>query len=108
MNVIKECLNAVDKLKETNDHSVTYFIRLGEDDKNNWAIVLAWMDWDGNNNWEIYGKVAYQPKNSICQCDYDIDWLMPTFNNEVWDTEIANPNEEDFRWMIKEYSLMKK
>lgn len=40
--------------------------------------------------WKIFGKVAFQSKKNIMQCDYDIDWDMP-YNpgtGDVFDTEI--------------------
>ena len=60
-----------------------------DDDGNDWAIVMASMDYDGDGE-SLYAKLAYQPSNSIMQCDYDIDWLMPydEETGEVWDTEL--------------------
>ena len=59
-----------------------------DDNRNDWAIVMGWQDgFDEKENgfyqqgtWNICIKVAYQSHNSIMQCDYDIDWLMPVCN----------------------------
>ena len=81
----KEFIEAVGEMRRTHGAG-TYYWTLGEDDKGNtWAIVLGWADgfepdatdpcMDGT--WRLCAKLAYQPNNSIMQCDYDIDWLMP-------------------------------
>ena len=75
---------------EEKDYVGTWYVDLGQFGKNRWAIAIAWMDWDNNDDWGLYAKVAYQPRNSIMQCDYDIDWEMPydEETGEVFDTEI--------------------
>ena len=49
----------------------------------------------------IRGKVAYN--DSFLTCDYDCDWLMPVFNNEVFDTDITIDNYNDIDWLINQY-----
>lgn len=84
----------------------TYHWYLGQDDNNNdWAIVLGWQDGyeeDKNDDcmqdtWRICLKLAYQPSNSMLQCDYDIDWLLP-YNpktGDVYETEYSiYPNSD--------------
>ena len=98
MTIVKNAL-------ETEDHCGTWRVPLGRIGKNRWAIVVAWMDYDGENKWRLFGKVAYQPINSIMQCDYDVDWFMPTTNDgEVDDTEVAIQSEFDIDWLIGEWN----
>ena len=58
-------------------------------------------------------KVAYQPHNSIMQCDYDVDWTMPydEETGDVWDTDITvylNDNhKETIDWLINQFMEMK-
>lgn len=113
----KEFMKAVGEMRRTHDVG-TYYWTLGEDDKgNNWAIVLGWQDgyepepdddcMDGK--WRICAKLAFQPKNSLMQCDYDIDWDMPynKATGEVDDNEIAiypsthSPSVVD--WLLEAY-----
>ena len=59
-------------------------------------------------------KVAYQPYNSIMQCDYDIDWVMPydKNTNEVWDTSttvyLIDNHKATLNWLLEQFYLMKK
>ena len=87
---------AIKKMRSSHDNG-TYHWYFGQDDNNNdWAIVLGWQDGyeeDKNDDctvdtWRICIKLAYQPLNSMLQCDYDIDWLMPynKKNGGVYDT----------------------
>ncbi len=92
------------------DHEGTWFHTLEIKDGKRWAICFAWMDWDNDNTWRLYGKVAYQPVNSIMQCDYDIDWLMPCdkITGEVIDTETQITNVDfDIDWLLKEWEEIK-
>ena len=59
------------------------------------CIVVGWLDGfdeapDGTSNadktWRICGKIAYQPANSAMQCDFDVDWLFPYYENGEADT----------------------
>lgn len=108
-SIITAFANAV-KDMEVNHFNGTYHWHLDTDDNgNDWAIVMAYMDYDGDGNEKLYAKMAYQPSNSIMQCDYDIDWLMPYDNEtgEVWDTEVAvysaDYAEEIVNWLIRNY-----
>lgn len=93
----KEVIEAVIKLIEGNNG--TFYWKLGRHDGNIWAVVLGWsqgMDpkpgnkFIDDNGYGICMKLAYQPANSIMQCDYDVDWLMPydEESGEVDDTDI--------------------
>lgn len=105
LELIEKISKAIKEMRSSHDNG-TYYWYLGQDDKNNdWAIVLGWQDGyeeDKNDNctdgtWRICIKLAYQPSNSMLQCDYDIDWLMP-YNpktNEVYETEYSiYPNSD--------------
>lgn len=71
---------------------------LGEINGNTWAICLGWesgyesdkSDPFSYDEMHLAMKLAYQPQNSIMQCDYDIDWLMP-YDPE---TSAVDDNEE--------------
>lgn len=81
----------------------TYVNYIGYDDENDWAIVVALMDYDSLDDYKPYAKVAFQPRNSIMQCDFDVDWMMPLMNGEVWDTEISTPGRTDVIWMLEQF-----
>lgn len=116
--LVNEFVNAVSEMRKTHGNG-TYSWILGEDDKgNNWAIVLGWADGfyedpDDNNTvgtWRLCAKLAYQPNNSIMQCDYDIDWLMPYDEDtgEVDNNEISiYPNTDlpdIIDWLLRCYA----
>lgn len=112
--LVKEFTEAVKEMCRTHENG-TYYWRLGSDDKNDWAIVLGWADGfeeepndpctDGT--WRICAKLAYQPWNSMMQCDYDIDWLMPYDEEtmEVDDTEVSIYHDTNLAsvvdWLLK-------
>ena len=116
--LVKEFVNAIDNMRKTHENGTYHWILGTDEDDNNWAIVLGWLDgfeadetddcMDGT--WRLCTKLAYQPCNSLMQCDYDIDWLMP-YNEEtgeVDDNEISiysDTNvEETIDWLLKCYS----
>lgn len=115
--LISEFVNAVEYMKKTKSNGTYYWI-LGSDDNNNyWAIVLGWSDGfaiDENDDctdgtWRLCVKLAYQPCNSLMQCDYDIDWSMPydEETEEVDDTEYSiypdTKFEEVIDWLLECY-----
>lgn len=116
--LVKEFVGAVSEMRQTH-HSGTYYWKLGEDDKGNvWAIVLGWLNGFEENpdddcmdgTWRICAKLAYQPSNSIMQCDYDIDWMFPCdeTTGEVDDlNEISIYPETDLtgvvEWLLEQY-----
>lgn len=62
------------------------------------AIVTGWTC-EGLDELVIATKVAYQSKNSIMQCDYDWDWMMPMIDaefGEVYDSELVLSEDSDF------------
>jgi hypothetical protein len=117
----KEFTKAVAEKRRTHENG-TYYWTLGEDDKGNtWAIVLGWApgfdeepeDDCTDGTWRLCAKLAYQPNNSLMQCDYDIDWFMPydEESGEVDDTEedlYPNTNlENTIDWLLKCYESYK-
>ena len=116
--LIKEFKKAVEHMRRTHDNGTYYWYLHTDENNNDWAIVLGWADgfeaketddcMDGT--WRLCTKLAYQPHNSIMQCDYDVDWTMPYDEDtmEVNDNEISiYPNynaEEIIDWLLKCYS----
>lgn len=116
----KEFIEAVEEMK-TQKEGVYYWILPIDDDKNDWVIVLGYSDGfdekeqdeftDGT--WRLCAKLAYQPNNSIMQCDYDIDWLKPynEITGEVDETELSIHPETELTgvvdWLWKQYKAYK-
>lgn len=96
--LVKEFAAAVQEMRRTHG-CTTYWWWLGEDEENNWAIVLGWADGFEENpddenldgTWRICAKMAFQSKRNIMQCDYDIDWHMPydKTTGDVDDNEVS-------------------
>jgi hypothetical protein len=106
----KEFMKAVGEMRRTHGNG-TYYWTLGEDDNGNtWAIVLGWADgFDEEPNddctdgtWRLCAKLAYQPNNSLMQCDYDVDWDMPYDEEtmEVYDNEISIYPNTDLQGVV--------
>lgn len=105
----KEFTKAVAEMRRTHG-SGTYYWIIGEDEENDWAIVLGWADGfepkpdddctDGT--WRICAKMAFQSKRNIMQCDYDIDWDMPydKVTGEVDDNEVPIYPDTDLMEVI--------
>ena len=77
---------------------------VGHDKKNDYALVFGYDEEE-----VLRGKVAFQPKNSIMQCDYEVDWNMP-YNEEtgdVDDTAVIIINEEDIEWLFEQWERIK-
>ena len=62
--------------KQTTKRDWTCIVNLDTINNVQYAIVLAWMDYDNNGDWRLYGKVAYKSIFSLMD-EYDIDWTMP-------------------------------
>ena len=84
------------------DYESTAYIEFGEDENNRWALVMHCVEEEAvmANDDDlpelkkidvIYGKLAYQPKNSVMQ-EYDIDWYMPEIEGVIYDTEYEIPD----------------
>lgn len=120
--LIKEFTNAVANMKKTHANGTYCWILDTDENNNDWAIVLGWAygfeadetDDCMDGKWRLCTKLAYQPNNSLMQCDYDIDWLMPynEESGEVDDNEISiypDTNiEETIDWLLKCYSSYNK
>lgn len=106
--IIEEVSRIVKDAMETKAHQCTWYYRLGCNNGNRWAIVIAWMDYNGTNEWELFGKVAYQPTNSLMQ-EYDIDWIMPysEITGEVYDTEITIQDDSSVEYLVDTWMKMK-
>ena len=101
-----EIMNDLKKL----DKNACYHHWLGRDYKGNiWALVFGYSDVMDDTE-ELRGKVAYQPANSIMQCDYDWDWTMPYDDEtgEVDDTELVIGCREDIEWLFEQWERIKK
>jgi len=102
-SLVDKIMDALNDMRESKDFQATSYVPLGVDDDNIYAIVIAWMDYDNTDDWTLYAKLAYQPKNSLMQ-EYDIDWLMPIDDNgDVIDTEISNPDIHDIGFLVDSY-----
>ena len=84
--IIKELLyNAI----RGGEQSGTWYRILRVENGMRWAICAAWIEYDDEKNMILHAKIAYQPTNSLLQCDYDVDWVMPSESGWVDDTELA-------------------
>jgi hypothetical protein len=109
-DVVNRIIDTIKEAESDGPSSTTYIVDLDYDDKGNrWAVVLGWVDYDGDDEYELWGKIAYLPKNSYMK-DYDYDWMMPydEETGEVWDTEISNPGASDASWWLDQWELIKK
>lgn len=99
---VEQIESAIKDFKETKGDGV-YYWDLNDlndlDNVNNYAFVLGWNEYDDEENkdgcsdgsYRLCIKLAFQPKNSMLQCDYDFDWNLPydKETNDVYDYEIA-------------------
>lgn len=71
-----------DLIKHHKEGGCIYF-PLGNADHKDWAIVIGWQPSEDPDDEYCYdgfrlaAKLAYQPDNSMLQCDFDVDWLLP-------------------------------
>lgn len=110
--------NAVNEFR-CGENGVIYHeldVTLEEDNHNDWAIVLGWSPVDDISEdelddfckqigYQLAVKIAFQPKNSGMQCDYDVDWLLPydkQGNGDVEDCEWHLSDGDNFRKVIKD------
>ena len=93
--------NAIRRMINENLDGV-YYWKIAVDNKNNqWAIVLGWV-YDSEGKYNLAAKLAYQPMNSVMQCGYDIDWLMPYDKDtgEVDDNEVLVNENTDIEHLL--------
>lgn len=116
--MIKGFIEAVEDMKKTHEDGTYYWVLDTDEKHNTWAIVLGWgAGFDGDEDddcmdgsYRLCVKLAYQSDNSIMQCDYECDWIIPYHEEtgEIDDTEIAiYPNtdlKETIDWLLDCYS----
>ena len=100
--------NIINDAIEDKDYMATWFVDLGIDKGIRYAVVVAWMDYDNDTKYDLYMKIGCQPTQSIMQCDYDIDWEMPTINGSVYDTEVRIPSGGVIDWILDEWDVLKR
>lgn len=92
---------AIDQLKDGGDG--VHYWRLANTDGNVWAIVLGWAEDDNEDDgtdkchkvgYNVAVKIAFQPNNSMMQCDYYVDWQLP------YDKESGEV--EDCEWLLSD------
>lgn len=98
-----ELKKAADYLASTKEQGGCYHWKIcaNTDDNKDIYIVLGWTQYEydsGNTKYYDKGynlavKVAYQPSNSIMQCDYDVDFNLPynPYNGEI---------DNDFEYLL--------
>jgi len=95
----------------SSDHCGTWHYNLKRNNGKLWAICIAWMDYENKGEESLYGKIAYQPTNSLMQCDYDIDWLYPIADDgecDVCEYEILSGNvEQVVDLLLEDWERMK-
>ncbi len=121
ITLTKQFETAIKEMRKTHFNG-TYHWKLAVDDNKQWALVLGWgagfeedeKDDCMDGTWRLCAKLAYQSTNSIMQCDYDVDWLMP-YNEEtgeVDDNEISIYPESNVKeiidWLLKCYKNYEK
>ena len=78
----------------------TWFKWIDRDGDDWWAVCMAFAYDDcpseealkndpyvNDEGYRLCVKLATQPWNSMLQCDYDVDWMMPVVDGDVYDTE---------------------
>lgn len=104
----EEMLQAINHMKEHDkEGGCTYWYLDTNLNGNDWAIVIGWSEVE-RDTYELRMKVAFQPSNSIMQCDYDVDWMMAydRITSEVYDCDLAIYEEnidEDIDWLLEYY-----
>ena len=114
--MINSFINAVKEMAQHKEGCCHWWLET-DNNGNNWAIVLGWQDGYeeddtdelSDGTWHLAAKVAYQPHNSIMQCDYDVDWDMPYDEEtmEVYDNEVSIYPHTDLQsvvnWLLECY-----
>lgn len=110
---LKECEEQFNRAMSDKDPSTTYWVDIGYNDENDFAVVMCYMDedsaesygYDGESDF-VQAKFAYCPRNSMMN-EYEWDWLMPYPVNEYDDTldtdmSIYSADSSDFGWILDE------
>ena len=76
------------------------------------AIVIGWQngfdeseqDSFSDGKYRLCAKIGYQNRNSMMQCDYDIDWYMPwdKKTGNCIDSEIVLYEDSNFNEVLKD------
>lgn len=108
--LIKSFTKAVEDMKRNKSNGTYYWYLNRNTNGNDWAIVLGWSDgFDADESddctdgtYRLCTKIAYQSSNSIMQCDYDIDWLMPydEETGDVFDIELCIFPDTNINWVV--------
>lgn len=116
---VEEVKEILLSFKDDRKFDITRWISLDTIDNKQYALVFGWVD--GYNpvaedtplarkDYRVCGKLAYCPLNSIMH-EYSMDWIMPTYNDEVYDTESSiSLDDYDIKvsveWWLKEWNTM--
>lgn len=112
--LLEKIWTGIQKAMQDSDHvGCTYFTMKSNDKQNRWAICFGWQDGydpDENGNEDRFcGKVAYQTKNNIMQCDFDVDWMMPcSSEGDVDDTCLEIGSRDDVKWLLEQWKRIRK
>lgn len=113
----KELKEAADYLADNKEQGGCYRFHTVQVGDKNVSIVLGWtngfdakeQDKYSDDTWRLAAKVAYQPVNSMMQCDYDIDFMQVWYKDDgdVYDTEVVLYPDSDFEsdaeFLIKDF-----
>ncbi len=116
----KELKKSADYLAEHKKEGGCYRFSTTQVEDKNVSIVLGWSGgFDKNENdkyisngFRLCAKVAYQPINSMMQCDYEIDFkqVYHRCDGEFYDTEVVLYPDCDFesaaKSLIEDYVLI--
>lgn len=95
--------------KPTTKRDWTCVVNLDTINRVQYAIVLAWMDYDNNGDWRLYAKLGYKSIFSLMD-EYDIDWTMPydKRTGEVLYDEIElTVSYIDFEYLYESWKALK-
>lgn len=112
--LLEKIWTGIQKAMQDSDHAgCTYFTMQSNDKQNRWAICFGWQDgYDPDENGSedrFCGKVAYQTKNNIMQCDFDFDWMMPcSSDGDVDDTCLEIGSKDDVKWLLEQWKRIRK
>ena len=113
----KELKESADYLAENKEEGGCYHFHTVEmKDKGinkNVSIVLGWCDFGNelkeridnyyDDGYRLAVKVAYQPVNSMMQCDYEVDFnqVYDKETGDVYDTEFELYENSDFEYIAE-------
>lgn len=102
---IDKAVKELEEFGEEDGYSYTYYYDLDPDLR----LVIAWRDGfeedNGHSGYEICGKIATAHDDLV-----DYEWSFMPYDEEtedVWDTELSNPNSQDAQWYIDQYKAIR-